>query len=100
MTATDPRPELAAMLLERLAPAAEALAASCAEDIGAGPPPRGDRDRAEYPAGRDGASRARTSGRSRARIMRARARTREAQNRDPAAASTERTKRKRYAGTG
>ncbi len=48
MTATDPRPELAAMLLERLAPAAEALAAACAEDIGAGPPPQDDRDRAEY----------------------------------------------------
>ena len=48
MTATDPRPELAAMLLERLAPAAEALAAACAQDIDAGPPPRDDRDRAEY----------------------------------------------------
>ena len=39
MTATDPRPELAAMLAERLASAAAALAGACAEDIGAGPPP-------------------------------------------------------------
>ena len=55
MTATDPRPELAAMLLERLAPAAEALAAACAEDIDAGPPPQDDRDRADYHrAGRAG----------------------------------------------
>ena len=39
MTATDPRPELAAMLAERLAPAAVALAGACAEDISAAPPP-------------------------------------------------------------
>ncbi len=39
MTATDPRPALAAMPAERLAPAAAALAGACAEDIGAGPPP-------------------------------------------------------------
>ena len=55
MTATDPRPQLAAMLLERLAPAAEALAEACAQDIDAGPPPEDDRDRAEYHrAGRAG----------------------------------------------
>ena len=48
MTATDPRPELAAALLERLAPAAEALAAACAGDIDAGPPPEDDRARADY----------------------------------------------------
>ena len=48
MTATDPRPRLAAALLERLAPAAEALAAACAGDIDAGPPPEDDRDRADY----------------------------------------------------
>ncbi len=34
MTATDPRPALAAMLAERLA-----LAEACAEDITAAPPP-------------------------------------------------------------
>ncbi len=39
MTATDPRPGLAAMPAERLAPAAAALAGACAEDISAGPPP-------------------------------------------------------------
>ena len=48
MTETDPRPRLAAALLERLAPAAEALAAACAGDIDAGPPPEDDRDRADY----------------------------------------------------
>ena len=39
MTATDPRPELAAMPAERLAPAAAALAGACAEDMSAAPPP-------------------------------------------------------------
>ncbi len=39
MRATDPRPELAAMPAESLAPAAAALAGACAEDISAGPPP-------------------------------------------------------------
>ena len=39
MTATDPRPELAAMLAARLAPAAEALALAYVEDMDAGPPP-------------------------------------------------------------
>ena len=34
MTATDPRPALAAMLAERLAPAAAALAGACAADMG------------------------------------------------------------------
>ncbi len=48
MTATDPRPRLAAALLERLAPAAEALAAACAGDMNAGPPPEDDRARADY----------------------------------------------------
>ncbi len=43
MTATDPRPGLAAMLAERLAPAAAALAGACAEDISAAPPPEDDR---------------------------------------------------------
>ena len=43
MTATDPRPALAAMLAERLAPAAAALASACAEDISAAPPPEDDR---------------------------------------------------------
>ena len=43
MTATDPRPELAAMLAERLAPAAAALAGACAEDMSAAPPPEDDR---------------------------------------------------------
>ena len=38
MTATDPRPGLAAMPAERLAPAAAALAGACAEDITAAPP--------------------------------------------------------------
>ena len=55
MTATDPRPQLAAMLAARLAPAAEALAAACAEDANPEPPPSGDRARAEYHrAGRAG----------------------------------------------
>ncbi len=48
MTATDPRPQLAAMPAARLAPAAEALAEACAEDMGAAPPPadrRADADR-------------------------------------------------------
>ena len=56
MTATDPRPDLprtpirglAAMLAERLAPAAEALALAYAEDMSAGPPPPDDRACAEY----------------------------------------------------
>ncbi len=39
MTATDPRPALAAMPAESLAPAAAALAGACAEDMSAGPPP-------------------------------------------------------------
>ena len=41
MTATDPRPALAAMLAEKLAPAVEALATACAGD--ADPPPPDDR---------------------------------------------------------
>ena len=48
MTATDPRPALAAMLAARLAPAATALAEAYVEDINAGPPPedrRADADR-------------------------------------------------------
>ena len=48
MTATDPRPALAAMLAEKLAPAARALAEAYAEDMGAGPPPEDDRAFAEY----------------------------------------------------
>ena len=53
MTRTDPRPELAAMLAERLAPAAAALAGACAEDIPAAPPPEDDRALAErHRAGR------------------------------------------------
>ena len=43
MTATDPRPALAAKLAAGLAPAAEALALAYAEDISAGPPPPDDR---------------------------------------------------------
>ena len=43
MTATDPRPALAAMPAERLAPAAAALAGACAEDTSAAPPPEDDR---------------------------------------------------------
>ena len=43
MTATDPRPGLAAMLAKRLAPAAAALAGACAEDMSAAPPPEDDR---------------------------------------------------------
>ena len=39
MTVNDPRPELAAMLAARLAPAAEALALAYAEDMNAGPSP-------------------------------------------------------------
>ena len=39
MTATDPRPDLAAKLAAGLAPAAEALALAYAEDMSAGPPP-------------------------------------------------------------
>ncbi len=39
MTAPDPRPALAAMLAEKLAPAAAALAAAYAEDMSAAPPP-------------------------------------------------------------
>ena len=53
MTATDPRPQLAAMLAEKLAPAVETLAAAYAEDIDAGPPPPDDRALAErHRAGR------------------------------------------------
>ena len=48
MTATDPRPALAAMLAEKLAPAARALAEAYAEDMSAGPPPEDDRAFAEY----------------------------------------------------
>ena len=47
MTATDPRPALAAMLAARLAPAAEALAAGYAEDLNPEPPPPDDRARAD-----------------------------------------------------
>ncbi len=47
MTATDPRPALAAMLAARLAPAAEALAAAYAEDLNPEPPPPDDRACAE-----------------------------------------------------
>ncbi len=39
MRATDPRPGLAAMPAERLAPAAAALASAYAEEMSAGPPP-------------------------------------------------------------
>ena len=53
MTATDPRPALAAMLAEKLAPAVETLATAYAEDIDAGPPPPDDRALAErHRAGR------------------------------------------------
>ena len=53
MTATDPRPELAAKLAAGLAPAAEALALAYAEDMSAGPPPPDDRALAErHRAGR------------------------------------------------
>ena len=48
MTVTDPRPGLAAMLAERLAPAATALAEAYAEDMRAAPPPEDDRACAEY----------------------------------------------------
>ena len=48
MTATDPRPRLAAALAARLAPAAEALAAAYVEDANPEPPPPDDRARAEY----------------------------------------------------
>ena len=47
MTATDPRPQLAAMAAG-LAPAAEALALAYAEDMSAGPPPPDDRAIAEH----------------------------------------------------
>ncbi len=53
MTATDPRPDLAATLAAGLAPAAETLAAAYAEDLNAGPPPEDDRALAErHRAGR------------------------------------------------
>ena len=48
MTATDPRPALAAMPAERLAPAAAALAEACAEDMSAAPPPEDDRALARH----------------------------------------------------
>ena len=48
MTVNDPRPELAAKLAARLAPAAEALAAAYEEDMSAGPPPQDDRAWGEY----------------------------------------------------
>jgi len=47
MTATDPRPQLAALLAEKLAPAAAALATAYAEDASAEPPPPDDRALAE-----------------------------------------------------
>ena len=47
MTATDPRPALAAMLAEKLAPAAAALATAYAEDASPEPPPLDDRALAE-----------------------------------------------------
>ena len=47
MTATDPRPALAAALAARLAPAAEALATAYARDADPEPPPPDDRARAE-----------------------------------------------------
>ena len=47
MTATDPRPALAAMLAEKLAPAATTLATAYAEDASAEPPPPDDRALAE-----------------------------------------------------
>ncbi|MYE01424.1 MAG: hypothetical protein F4Y03_09100 [Alphaproteobacteria bacterium] len=43
MTATDP--QLAALLAERLEPAAEALAGAYVEDMSTGPPPEDDRAR-------------------------------------------------------
>ncbi len=53
MTATDPRPQLAAKLAAGLAPAAEALAEADAEEVSAGPPPEDDRALAErHRAGR------------------------------------------------
>ena len=53
MTATDPRPRLAAALAARLAPAAEALAAAYAQDANPEPPPPDDRARADcHRAGR------------------------------------------------
>ena len=42
MTATDPRPGLAAMPAERLVSAAGALAEAYAEGMGAAPPPEDD----------------------------------------------------------
>ena len=48
MTATDPRPALAAMLAAKLAPAAAALATACARDADPEPPPPDDRARADY----------------------------------------------------
>ena len=47
MTVTDPRPALAAMLAEKLAPAVEALATAYVEDAGPEPPPPDDRAIAE-----------------------------------------------------
>ena len=53
MTVTDPRPGLATMLAEKLAPAATALAEAYAEDMRAAPPPEDDRAFAErHRAGR------------------------------------------------
>ena len=48
MTATDPRPRLAAALAAKLAPAAESLAAAYEETIAAEPPPQEDRALAEH----------------------------------------------------
>ena len=48
MTVNDPRPELAAMLAARLAPAATALAEAYVEDMGAAPPPEDRRACADH----------------------------------------------------
>ena len=48
MTVNDPRPELAAMLAARLAPAAEALAEAYVQDMDSGPPPEDRRACADY----------------------------------------------------
>ena len=48
MTVNDPRPELAAMLAARLAPAAAALAEAYAEDMDAAPPPEDRRACADH----------------------------------------------------
>ena len=48
MTVNDPRPELAAMLAARLAPAAAALAEAYVEDMDAAPPPEDRRACAKH----------------------------------------------------